>query len=538
VNEKEGLTKALFISPGTQDGGIPMWRKIIAVTVLAAYCITCIGCYRKDLISVSELQPRERYVIVQAVLNNGIVVQFADAPYWDGRHERQNPGWASIKDSTLTGWTHENDMYQYKSFPLSQVHSVMVRKIDAGMTVLATIGTTLLVAAVVGLIVWATKESCPFIYSYDGQHYWFDGEPYGGATCPALQRTDVCRLDSLKSVQGKYRLLLTNEVNETQHTDEFKLLLIDHSPAVQVIPDADGLFHAIQAPQPLLSATDVHGTDLAVWSKSSDMLWWESNMQGRTEQNSGALRDSVVLCFARSQNTHEANLIANVGTTLWGSQMLKHAEALWGNDLVQWQNALYNPLVKAGLDAWNGREEAYVLHVRVWAGNEWVVRGELLGGGPFLSEDRVLHLNLDGVQGDSLKILLTPAAGFWQLNWFAVDYSPDRLVTAQEMTADSAIGYDGSDLRSALNSGDGIYYTAPDVGQTARLSFVVPPLATGQCRAVFAKVSGYYDIHHEEVAAKQDSILQRIREEPGYYARYALAEYGQWLANNHVSSHK
>jgi hypothetical protein len=508
-----------------------MWHKTIAMIALAAFCITSAGCYRKELLSKWELKPGERYRIVEAVLSSGQVIHFVSPSVWHEQRAVAEPGWASISDSLLTGWTHENGEYEQVSVPLSQVYAVMVRKVDVGQTIIATFGYTLLIGIVGGLIVLATKESCPFVYSYDGQHYWFDGEPYGGATCPALQRRDWCRLDSLKSVGGKYRLLLTNEVNETQHTDEFKLLLVDHSPTIQVIPDASGLFHAIPSPQPLLRATDAHGTDLAVWFRSSDLLWWESEMKGRDPESPGALRDSLTLCFARPQDAREAKLVANAGSTLWGSQMLKRAEALWGNDLVQWQDSLFNPLVRSGLDAWNRREEAYVLQVRVWTGQDWSVRGELLGGGPFVSEDRIVHINLDGIAGDTLKILLTPAAGFWQLNWFAVDYTPDLPLAAQEIAADSAMGYDGSDLRPALNSEDGIYYTAPEVGQTARVSFASPPLGAGQCRTVFARVSGYYDIHHEEVSAKQDSILQRIREEPGYYTRYALEEYGQWLAN-------
>jgi hypothetical protein len=509
-----------------------MWHKTIAMIALAAFCITSAGCYRKELLSKWELKPGEQYRIVEAVLSSGQVIHFVSPSVWHEQRAVAEPGWASISDSLLTGWTHENGEYEQVSVPLSQVYAVMVRKVDVGQTIIATFGYTLLIGIVVGLIVLATKESCPFIYASDGERYWFDGEPYGGATCPALQRTDLCRLDSLRAVQGKYRLLLTNEVNETQHTDQLKLWLVDHSPAVQVIPDAGGNLHTLASLQPPLRVTDARGSDLTLWCRSNDALWWESGLKSRDPQDSTALRDSLTLCFVRPPGARQAKLAANVGTTLWGSQMLQRAESLWGGALAQWQDSLRNPRVRSALDAWDRREEAYVLQVRVWTGNEWTVGGELLGGGPFVSEDRVVPLDLDGVAGDTLRILLTPATGFWQMNWLAVDYSPEAPVSVREIAADSAVGHDGNDLRAALDSVDGIYYTAPDVGQTARLSFLVPPVAAGETRTVFAKVSGYYDIHHPEVGARQDSLLRRIWEEPGFYARFARDEYGRWRAGS------
>jgi hypothetical protein len=94
------------------------------------------------------------------------------------------------------------------------------------------------------------------------------------------------------------------------------------------------------------------------------------------------------------------------------------------------------------------------------------------------------------------------------------------------------MGHDGRDIRADLNTSDGTYYTAPSTGQTAHLSFLAPEPVDGMARTVFAKVSGYYDIHHSSVAAKQDSTLRRIAEEPDYFARFALERYNAWRSEN------
>ena len=70
----------------------------------------------------------------------------------------------------------------------------------------------------------AGPQSCPFVYSYDGENYIFDAEPLGGAISEGLKKTDYSRLEHLKGVEGKYHLFLRNELEETQYTDAIKLL--------------------------------------------------------------------------------------------------------------------------------------------------------------------------------------------------------------------------------------------------------------------------------------------------------------------------
>ena len=92
------------------------------------------------------------------------------------------------------------------SIPLAEVESVQFRKTDPAMSFLASVGVAGGVLLGGLLILALTKESCPFIYSYDGESYVFDAEPYGGATSEGLKRTEWCRLEHLKEVRGEYRI--------------------------------------------------------------------------------------------------------------------------------------------------------------------------------------------------------------------------------------------------------------------------------------------------------------------------------------------
>ncbi len=210
--------------------------------------------------------------------------------------------------------------------------------------------------------------------------------------------------------------------------------------------------------------------------------------------------------------------------------MLKRMTELRGEEIPAWFNELKSPSAREMLDVWNKREELYHLMVKVRIGNTWVTRGDILGGGPFMTEDRIVPLDLIGVDGDVLQILLTPPAGFWQLNSFGVDYSTDEPVDLREVSAVRAVGHDGADLLGTLDSTDGKYYVAPEKGQAATLVFRVPPAEPGSERAVFAKVSGYYDIRMKAEGPAQREVLNRIAFEPGYPVKFSLEEFSKWKA--------
>jgi hypothetical protein len=50
-------------------------------------------------------------------------------------------------------------------------------------------------------------------------------------------------MDNLKYFNGQYKVLISNELNETQCTDELKLIAVDHPRGVKVVPDTSGRIH-------------------------------------------------------------------------------------------------------------------------------------------------------------------------------------------------------------------------------------------------------------------------------------------------------
>jgi len=372
------------------------------------------------------------------------------------------------------------------------------------------------------------SASCPFIYSFDGEQYVFDAEPYGGAICQALQRSEWCSLETLKAVNGRYRLLIANELDEAQYTDELKLVLVDHPKGLTVVPEIMGRMHTISNPMPPIQAYDQKRRDIVPLIAQKDEQFWESGLEGRNPDKKEELRDELIFEFPKPEGAKTTKLVANAWTTLWGSQAAKDLLKLFGNKLPDWY-AEVNNFGPANRDIWNWylNEGLYVLKIYVETPNGWQAKGMMYGGGPFISKDKSYPLDISDVRGDTLRIKLTPAAGFWRLNYLAVDFTEDLPVRVLEIGAAEAFSHKGRDERArlSLSRPDHQYLVMPEKGDYAELIFMAPSQDPDQDRTVFLKAQGYYDIHLEAKGEPQRELIDRIFHEPGLTAQVAAKAY-------------
>jgi hypothetical protein len=451
----------------------------------------------------------------------------------DGRDVPFSPAaLAYLSNDTLVAVTEAGQPIR---LPMRDIQRVWVRRVDAGLSTLATLGAVAVVAGAVAIIVAASKpepapqptqiQSCPFVYSWDGTQYVFDAEPYGGATTRGLERDDYAELEHLQPVDGEYRLMVTNEMNETQYTNLMELLVVDHQAGVRVIPDEHGGLHALAALQPPRAARDRDGRDLLAWLARTDRLIWEP---AAAPDSAGNLRQQVTLTFAKPRGATTARLVANVATGQWGSQMIRAMLELWGRDVHAYDAALdERQSARDSLLAWNLREELFALKIAVEEPTGWQVRGILPGGGPLIAEDRVVPLDVSRAQGDSVRIRLEPPLGFWAFNAFGLDFGAAVAVRVDTLALVEARDSVRS-VRAELAAADERYYAMPNRGDHAYLTFRAPAARAGLARTVFLHSRGYYRLHLDATAAADTATLRRLREQPGAAARLAAERFGQW----------
>jgi hypothetical protein len=408
----------------------------------------------------------------------------------------------------------------------ADVASVDLSRNDPVKTVLAVIGITALVLGILVVIALATKESCPFIYSFDGHQYIFDGEPYGGATMKGLERTDFSELEHLVAVDGQYRLRLTNEVDETQHTNSLALLVVDHPKGTRVVCDRDGHPHAFASWGPLRAAQDENGKDLRAWLSDDDRASWYPDLRRLAGDSDSTLtRNHIVLEFDRPPNAGPVWLVTNVATGQWGSHMIRTMLRMRGTQVQDFYAAINgSDLFRNQLMAWNDREELFHLYFEVETRDGWQRQDFIPGGGPFISERRAIPVDLRRVEGNRVRIRMHPPIGFWSLNAFHLAWNERdaRSATIEPKSAKAAAGDDA--LRS-LSDDDERYLDFPGNQDWAEIVFDAPPGQRGLERAVFARTRGWYEIHLHDLGDADIAGLARLQNEPGYIVRRALAEY-------------
>jgi len=560
-----------------------MIRKLVALAALASFSIfemSCIaiptgkGSAARGAVSPYDLGPKASEAkIVHVVLKSGQNISFPTkqpgrvAPGGDAivgvtnqmrefaeaetKRVFKNEAGKILKIETKDGSTYEifsvrqsdgRTLYSASgpiTIPFADIHQVWVRRKATASSVAMVAGAVLLA---VGAVVIATTpqkshdpdwdDSCPFLYSWNGEEYVLDAEPYGAAISEGLKRTDWVEMSNLRPADGKYSVLLTNELEETQYTDELKLVAVDHAPGVTVAPDLAGRFLAFSDPRPPLTAVDRKtGRDVLTFVATNDRAFWLSDLEGRDPDGDGEFRDELVFEFPKPAGAKTAKLLANVWTTAWGSKAAGMFLEHYGTSLpskyadVDGHGPFY-----AKFMTWVAAEELAVLKVWVETPKGWQARAMMAGGAPAITKDKAYTLAVGDVPGEILRIKLRPPVNFWMVNSLAVDYGEGSALAVAEIPAEKAVDHAGRDARDILASTDGSYLVSPHAGERTELVFPAPPLKAGLERTVFVKASGFYKVHVDATGEPKAALAERVLTEPGFAARYSFREFLKWEA--------
>ena len=109
------------------------------------------------------------------------------------------------------------------------------RKRTTNSYVIGALGFTIGAIAVAGIIIAATKSSCPFVSAYTNNEFVLQGEIYGGAIYPQLSRDDYMPLRMQPAGNGTMQVKISNELHERQFTDFADLIVVTHEKDSKVL---------------------------------------------------------------------------------------------------------------------------------------------------------------------------------------------------------------------------------------------------------------------------------------------------------------
>jgi hypothetical protein len=397
---------------------------------------------------------------------------------------------------------------------------------------LSAISATFL-AIVIAFII-NPPRSCPYIYSFDGERFVLDAQSYAGAVSQGVERADYSRLEHLRPVDGRYRLMMRNDpVEEKQYTDRIRLYVVDHPIGTVVSPGYDGTFHAFEQISSPTSVNDRNGSNVLPFFSANDGIAWQSQLPRTEEELDGTeLRQHLTFRFPRPDAARSARMFVNAGTAFWGSEMVGRFLELHGGQVDEWYAGI-DRRDRAALGLFRkivDDEELYHLKVRVRVGDEWQVRGVIRTGGGLAPEDHALALDLSGVIGDSIEVRIDPPIGFWRIDYVGLDYDDAPQVHVTELLPETIVGADSVDAVELLTNDDARYHALDLPGESIEVFFGEPPPRAGMLRSTFFMAEGWYRVETNGGMPRQSRVLEEIMTQPDAAHRHALAEYVRWVA--------
>ena len=517
--------------------------KLIASLLVFSLILYLSGCTTSETHRVrsENLAYETDYEIINIIMKDGLVIDLKDK---STRFEKE---WNDKKNVIIytsldTIWLSERSYKLFtetKVIELDDIMEITIEKTetDVGWTIVAGIGI-LAAFVIVILLVSADDDppsppppppkttSCPYVYSFDGEKYVFDAEPTAGAITEGLKKTDYSMLEHLKPVNGKYKILIKNETEETHYIDKVDLLVIDHAINTEVTSDINGnmtVYNNIQAP---LSVIDENGKYLTSLFKSKDDYKWQSILPSENTFTDENLRHKLIFKFPRPENAKDVKLYVSGGTSMWGGMMVERMLDLYGNKVDEWYNKINNKEIELfELFQFHQKEELFLLKVNVLENTNWITKGYIQGGSPYKHDDRILDLNLENIPGDTLTIELNPPLGFWKIDQIGLIYDELPKPDINEISISYAKDHEGNDLCKTLNTIDCNYHEMLVIGNYADVWFDVPLQDKGTKRTLFLKINGYYEIHLKKDKPEQIELIDKIMNTPGYIVKFAMEEY-------------
>ncbi len=155
-------------------------------------------------------------------------------------------------------------------------------------------------------------------------------------------------------------------------------------------------------------------------------------------------------------------------------------------------------------------------------------QGFIAGGGPLVTEDRVIPLDLSKISGDKLVLRLEPPPGFWQIDYIAMDYEPSQQIVGYEIPLRAAVDHTGKEITPFLNQADGIYHQMPEAKDWFKAEFAAPEQKHGLRRSIFLKTTGYYEIRLDKTQPERTELIRTLMDTPGKIVDYSNKRYFEW----------
>jgi hypothetical protein len=401
------------------------------------------------------------------------------------------------------------------TIPVSSINKVEIYDRDTAATVgsyfLGAIGYSASAFALFIILVAIFKESCPFIYTWDGNNFQFSGEIYSGSIHKPLERNDYLKLPTYAK-QSSYSMKITNEVREIQHTNLLELLVVDHPENTIVLTDKSGAIHSLSQLQAPQRASAVSGENVTSQIAEKDDIFYQSTFA----ENEIPQKDGLILEFPSQGKAKTAKLAIHAKNSILLDYMIGQFHDQFGNAYKGYMKKQQNA-PEAQMRQWT-LDQGIPLSLYVERNNKWEFVDYYHIAGPMKFKDDVLQFPLNGNETNPLKLKLEFGSFLWEIDYTAIDYSPDQKLTSYTIPAKTALDENKKSVAGLISNDDQKYYSQPTTDNYAEITFDLPDL-TEQSRTIVLHSKGWYQVLQDPKGKPDIEYLKAFRN-PGHFNQF------------------
>jgi hypothetical protein len=420
------------------------------------------------------------------------------------------------------------------TFPLSDVKKIEIIEYDkkrsnAGTAkgiVIATVATALVVLTIAAATdeppppSQTTTGSCPYISTFDGMNYNLQGEIYSASIYQPLQKDDYLPLQ-LGSATGDYKIRISNELQEIQYTDFADLVVVEHDKNVQMLVNPNGAIFSISNPQAPEAATLNNNIDVR-----NELLNKDNNNCYFKDDHGTRAAEDLYVSFKNDSKSNRGKLILSGKTSGWVNYLFDEFAKGFGSYYAKWARQ-QEKRPASELEKWTN-EQNIPLTISVKTYEGWKEVQKLKVVGPLLNRDMVIPVDLPDNGPAEFKI----SCGylFWELDYAAIDYTPDVAFTSNTVKPYEAIDENGLNVLPTIANPDKQYLVQPDIGNTAIIKYNRIEPREGMTQTFFLHSSGYYT-HIRHYKGSPKTAFLKSFEQPGALSAFSRLKFSDELSS-------
>ncbi|HSB91992.1 MAG TPA: hypothetical protein VLC28_02690 [Flavitalea sp.] len=364
----------------------------------------------------------------------------------------------------------------------------------------------------------STVSSCPYVSTFDGDNYDLQGEIYSASIYQSLQKDDYLPLQ-VKGINGNYHIKISNELKEVQHTDFADLLVVDHDANVQVLINPDGRMISVSNGLPPESASLNNHVDVR------NELLMKDNVNCYFKDDNGVRSaEDLFITFKHDSKQRQGKLILSGKTSSWVNYLFGEFTREFGSYYHKWAKQ-QEKKPASELEKWRD-DQNIPLTVSIKTPTGWKEIQKLKAIGPLLNRDMVIPVDLPNDEIVEFKI----SCGylFWELDYVAMDYSPNTDFSVTTIKPFEAIDETGANVLPSILQPDKQYLVQPKIGNATVVKYKSMPAKPGKAQTFFLHSSGYYT-HIRNYKGSPKTAFLKSFEKPGALASFSRQKFAEGM---------